>query len=60
MKIKMSWLVLVMSQSILLSACSFGQPDVQQEESESVTRPSVESKVVAQDLSIPWSIQKHG
>ncbi|MCR8849947.1 PQQ-dependent sugar dehydrogenase [Rossellomorea sp. SC111] len=60
MKIKMSWLVLVMSQSLLLSACSFGQPDVQQEKSESVTRPSVESKVVEQDLSIPWSIQKLG
>ncbi|CAN7157133.1 PQQ-dependent sugar dehydrogenase [Rossellomorea sp. LjRoot5] len=60
MKIKMGWLVFLMSQSLLLSACSFGQPDVQQEESESVTRPSVESKVVAQDLSIPWSIQKLG
>jgi glucose/arabinose dehydrogenase len=60
MKSKMSWLVLVMSQCLLLSACSFGQPDGQQEESESVTRPSVESKVVAQDLSIPWSIQKLG
>lgn len=58
MKIKMGWLVLIISQSILLSACSFGQSDVQQEDSESVTRPSVESKVVAQDLSIPWSIQK--
>ncbi|KPL58184.1 PQQ-dependent sugar dehydrogenase [Rossellomorea vietnamensis] len=60
MKIKMSWLVLIMSQSLLLSACSFGQPDMQQEESESVTRPSVESKVVAKGLSIPWSIQKQG
>ncbi|MCA0151435.1 PQQ-dependent sugar dehydrogenase [Rossellomorea vietnamensis] len=58
MKIKMGWLVLIISQSILLSACSFGQSDVQQEDSESVTRPSVESKIVAQDLSIPWSIQK--
>jgi glucose/arabinose dehydrogenase len=60
MKFKMSWLMLVISQSLLLSACSFSQPDVQQEESESVTKPSVESKVVAQDLSIPWSIQKMG
>jgi glucose/arabinose dehydrogenase len=60
MKIKMSWLVLIIGQSLLLSACSFGQPEVQQKESESVNKPSVESKVVAQDLSIPWSIQKKG
>ncbi|MCA1061005.1 PQQ-dependent sugar dehydrogenase [Rossellomorea aquimaris] len=60
MKPKMSWLVLIISQSLLLSACSFGQPDRQQEESRSVTKPSVESEVVAQNLSIPWSIQKLG
>ncbi|PFA68118.1 quinoprotein glucose dehydrogenase [Bacillus sp. AFS015802] len=58
MKIKRSCLILIIGQSLLLSACSFGQRDVQQEESESVTNPGVESNVVAKDLSIPWSIQK--
>ncbi|MGE6754920.1 PQQ-dependent sugar dehydrogenase [Rossellomorea sp. NPDC071047] len=48
----------VIGLSLLLSACSMGQPDEQQEESESVSKPSVESSVVAQNLSIPWSIQK--
>ncbi len=48
----------IVSLSLLLSACSTVQPDVQQEESESVTKPSVESTVIAQNLSIPWSIQK--
>ncbi len=58
MKSKISWLMLFISQILLLSACSFGQRELQQEESKSVTKPSVESKVVAKDLTIPWSIQK--
>jgi glucose/arabinose dehydrogenase len=53
-----SWFLFVIGLSLLLSACSMGQPDEQQEESESVSKPSVESSMIAQNLSIPWSIQK--
>ncbi|MCA1065539.1 PQQ-dependent sugar dehydrogenase [Rossellomorea sp. AcN35-11] len=55
-----SWFIFIIGLSLLLSACSTGQFDVQHEESESVTKPSVDSRVMAQDLSIPWSIQMNG
>ncbi|MFI8577024.1 PQQ-dependent sugar dehydrogenase [Rossellomorea aquimaris] len=58
MRNRNSWFLFVIGLSLLLSACSMGQPDEQQEESESVSKPSVESNVIAQNLSIPWSIQK--
>lgn len=60
MRNQASCFVFIIGLNLLLSACSIGQPDVQQEESESVTKPSVESTVIAKDLSIPWSLQKDG
>ncbi|BCB06008.1 PQQ-dependent sugar dehydrogenase [Bacillus sp. KH172YL63] len=43
---------------LLLSGCQSGQQNVQQEESESAIKPSVEATVIADNLSIPWEIQK--